>query len=80
MKITDELKKIMNKYNWKSIKNIDWNYISYYEKLSEEFIEEYLNKLTLIYIAEKQNMSKDFVKKHKLDLLTINKEVDKKTF
>ena len=64
MKITQELQEIMDKYEWNSVKEIDWEIISRYEKLFEKFIEKYFHKLDLDYICRNQNLSEYFIEKH----------------
>ena len=64
MEITKELQQIMDEYGWKSIDEIDWNYISYSEKLSEEFIEKYFNEFDLYLICLYQKLPEEFIEKY----------------
>ena len=43
---------------------MDWDSISEYQKLSEEFIERHYDKVNWKSIAEYQDLSEDFRKKH----------------
>jgi len=67
--------------NWKNIKeeNIsfttnEWEEISSYQSLSEEFIEKYKNKVDWFYISKYQSLSEEFIEKHedKVDWLYIS--------
>lgn len=53
---------------------LDWDYISYHETLSEDFIENNLNNLNWKFISFKQNLSESFIEKHlnKIDWVGIN--------
>ena len=64
MKITDELQEIMDKYDWKSIDDIDWNKISYDYNLSIKFMEKYFDKLNLEYISYYQILSENFIEEY----------------
>ena len=46
-------------------KNIDWVNISYQYKLSENFIQEFQDKLNWSSISYYQNLSENFIKKFK---------------
>ena len=51
-----------------AIKNnqpINWYYISSRQKLSEEFIREFVDKVNWFYISESQKLSNKFIKKFK---------------
>jgi len=41
---------------------VDWYYISYYQKLSENFIREFKDKVDWHYISERQKLSEDFIR------------------
>ena len=64
MEITDELQKIMDKYNYQSIDEINWNNIVRREILSEKFMETYSNKLDLYLICFRQKLSEKFIEIH----------------
>ena len=42
----------------------DWMDISFYQTLSEVFIEKYLHKLSIYYICSRQDLSEKFIAKH----------------
>ena len=44
---------------------IKWNYISYHQKLSEDFIEKHKDRVDWNYISYYQKLSEDFIEKHK---------------
>jgi hypothetical protein len=41
---------------------VNWNYISHYQKLSENFIREFQDKANWIYISAKQKLSENFIR------------------
>ncbi len=47
---------------------VDWDYISEYQKLSEEFIREFQNKVDWIYISQYQKLSEEFRKEFELEI------------
>lgn len=47
--------------NYKSLDKVDWDYISEYQKLSEEFIREFKDKLNWDKISAYQILSEDFI-------------------
>ena len=49
-------------------KNVDWYKISYFYKLSENFIREFQDKVNWYYILEYQTLSENFKEefKHKI--------------
>ena len=49
----------------KEKKIINWNYISKYQKLSEDFIREFQNKINWHWISHYQNLSEDFIREFK---------------
>ena len=56
--------------NWENIdindielKNINWNNISQYQTLSEEFIEKFQNKVDWYWISHYQILSEEFIEK-----------------
>jgi len=56
----------LKKYKEKNdISNIDWVYISRYQKLSEDFIREFKDKLDWNYISRCQKLSDDFIREFK---------------
>ena len=74
MKITKELQKIMDKYDWKLIDEINWNWTCRCQILSEKFIEKYFDKLDLNLICIYQELSESFIEKYfdELNKLYIN--------
>ena len=56
-KVQKELKKIIKYYKLKSIADVDWSYISEYEKLSEQFIEKYRDMVSWFHISYYQKLS-----------------------
>lgn len=46
---------------------VDWDYISLFQDLSEEFIEKHSKEVNWRHILQKQNLSKSFKKKHQKD-------------
>ena len=49
---------------WKNINvnKLDWNYISKYQKLSEDFIREFQDKVDWYFISIYQKLSEDFIR------------------
>ena len=43
---------------------VDWKYISMYQKLSEKFIEKHSDKIDWNYISKYQKLSEKFIEKH----------------
>ena len=66
IKIVEEIKDI-EKFFDENINNfvVYWGYISLYQKLSEEFIEKYKDKVYWGCISEYQKLSEEFRQKHK---------------
>ena len=60
-KVQEELNKILKKHKWPSIDKIDWICISRQEKLSEEFIEKFSNKVHWYNIGVRQTLSEEFI-------------------
>jgi hypothetical protein len=56
----EEIRKIINK-----LSKIDWNYISRYQTLSEDFIREFQDKIDWYYISCYQKLSEDFIREFK---------------
>ena len=50
--------------NIKFFSDYDLEVISYYQNLSEEFIEKHSDKLDWYYISSQQNLSEEFIRKH----------------
>ena len=46
----------------KTNNNVDWDYISYYYKLSENFIREFEDKIDWISISDYQILSENFIR------------------
>ena len=57
------------------INEVDWNYISIYQKLSEDFIVEFKNKVNWHLISNHQILSESFIKefRDKVDWICISK-------
>ena len=66
IKIIEEIKDI-EKFFDENIDNfeLNWDYISGYQKLSEEFIGKHKDKVKWGYISEYQKLSESFIEKHK---------------
>ena len=66
IKILEEITDI-EKFFDENINNfvVDWYFISIYQKLSEEFIEKYCNKVYWYYISVHQTLSEEFIEKYK---------------
>ena len=45
------------------LNSIDWENISYYHELTEEFIEKFQNKVDWYYISRYQKLSEEFIEK-----------------
>ena len=67
-KIREELRYIIKEYDWKDRSNIDWTYISYDQRLSEDFIREFKFLLNWGYITKYQYLSEDFIREFKNEL------------
>ena len=61
-KVEQELNKIMKRYNYRSIVDVNWNVISIYQQLSEDFIKEFKNKLDWPCVSNYQKLSEDFIR------------------
>jgi hypothetical protein len=48
--------------------NIDWYYISNSQKLSEEFMTKFQDKVNWYYISQYQKLSEEFIKTHNLTI------------
>src|SRR5574343_580588 len=66
IKIIEEIHNI-KKFFYENINNfvVDWFYISKHQKLSEEFIEKYIDKVNWDCISINQTLSEEFIGKHK---------------
>ena len=67
-KLDKEIKKILKFYNKDSIKDltdVDWYNISYYQKLSEEFIRKFKDKVNWYSINYYQKLSEEFIREFK---------------
>ena len=75
-----QLKNIKNKLKWEDYYNpdFDWNNQSFYvkNKLSEDFIREFKDKVNWKYISEYQKLSEKFIRefKWKVDWICISKK------
>ena len=65
IKIIEEIKDI-EKFFEENMDNfeVDLNYISMYQKLSEEFIEKHIDKVNWCCISINQTLSEEFIEKH----------------
>jgi hypothetical protein len=65
IKIIEEIKDI-EKFFEENIDNfeVDWDYISRRQKLSEEFIDKYNDKFSWYYISIYQKLSEEFIEKY----------------
>jgi len=65
IKIIEEIHDI-EKFFGDNINNfkIDWDCISEFQKLSEEFIKKYIDKFRWSYISAYQTLSEEFIEKH----------------
>ena len=59
--------------NYTSLNDVNWGYISIYQKLSENFIREFQDKIDWYFILKYQELSEDFIRefKDKIDWLCI---------
>ncbi len=59
----DRLKFLNNELgtNYKSLDDVNWSKVSEHQKLSEDFIKEFQNKLNWNCISENQKLSEDFI-------------------
>ena len=48
-----------------NINNVNWDYISFSQKLSEDFIREFKDKVDWDYISYYQKLSQDFIREFK---------------
>ena len=66
IKIIEEIKDV-EKFFDENIDNfkVGWDYISMYQKLSEDFIEKYIDKVNWYWISQYQTLSEEFIGKHK---------------
>jgi hypothetical protein len=51
--------------NYESIEEVNWYYISKYQKLSEDFIREFKDEVNWVCISIYQKLSKDFIREFK---------------
>ena len=60
--------------NYKSLDDVNWCDISYNQKLSEEFIRNFQNKVDWFYISEYQKLSENFIREfqNKVDWFLIS--------
>ena len=72
MEITKELQKIMDHYGWISFDDINWYEFPVHHKLSEDFLEKYIDYIDLDFVDFDNELSEDFIKKHIHDLNLIN--------
>ena len=67
IKIMQELIKTLERQFGKPISkfdNLEWDYISSYLKLSEDFIREYQHKVDWVLISIFQDLSEDFIREN----------------
>ena len=89
--MTDEVlkqyDKIMSKRKWHNMCSLRWQLISQEEKLSEEFIEKFQDKVDWEWISFFQKLSEEFIEKfqdklsltgllHNENIIIINKIID----
>ena len=55
--------------NCTSLDNVKWGYISYKQKLSEEFIREFQDKIDWFRISEYQILSEDFIREFQNEIV-----------
>ena len=77
-KVQVELHKILKHYQWKIMTFARWNFISISRTLSEDFIEEFQDKVDWRFISKYQTLSESFIEKYQdkldiKDLLETNK-------
>ena len=51
--------------NYTSLNDVNWGYVSIYQKLSENFIREFQDKIDWNYISEHQKLSEKFIREFK---------------
>ena len=54
--------------DYKSLKEVNWDYISWNLKLSEDFIREFANEVVWEYISCTQKLSENFIIKTKVPI------------
>jgi len=62
-KVQVELHKILKHYQWKIMTFARWNFISISRTLSEDFIEEFQDKVDWRFISKYQTLSESFIEK-----------------
>lgn len=67
MELFEEVNKELGT-EFKSNEEIDWNWIIYRFRLSEQFIEKYKNKLNWYYLVYYQKLSDGFIKKYSMSI------------
>ena len=65
MKTINTIEELLEVLGLTNENQINWHWISMYQKLSENFIEKYKNKVNWISISMHQKLSEDFIEKHK---------------
>ena len=53
---------------YKSMEEVDWDYISVYKKLTEDFIREFKNNVDWSFISINQTLSEDFIREFKYNI------------
>lgn len=62
--MTNKIKREFNRLNRKYNNNIDWNYISENEILSEEFIDYFQDKINWNRLVSSRRLSENFILEH----------------
>lgn len=58
--VKNELNNIMENLHWDVMIQVDWNFISMNQKLSDDFIREFRNKLNLKFMLKWNYISQKF--------------------
>lgn len=59
--IKKELDEIMQKYDWKTIEDIDWSIVSHDHPFSEDFVRKFKDQLNWRDSINYQPLSQDFI-------------------
>lgn len=68
MKTVEEQLEFINRTcntDYKSMEEVDWDYISVYKKLTEDFIREFKNNVDWLFISINQTLSESFIREFK---------------
>ena len=61
MNYTEKQKELLNSIEIIDLENVDWNYISAYQKLTEDFIREFKDYVDWYWISKNQKLSENFI-------------------